>query len=89
MVTEQFIYSESYIRGRIYSYLKFKKYMKQIANIFCEEFHLDKNKVIGLDLSDDGKTVFLNFEDGEIGFAAELLWDQNVRETFRKNFEVD
>jgi len=89
METDRFIYSESYIRGRIYSYLKFKKYMKEIADIFCEEFHLDKSQVLGLDLSEDGKTVFLNFEDGEIGFASELLWDKNARETFRKNFEVD
>lgn len=63
--------------------------MKDIADIFCEEFYLDKNEVIGLNLSDDGKTVYLNFESGEIGFATEFLWDQNVRETFRKNFEVD
>jgi hypothetical protein len=89
MSADRFIYSESYIRGRIYSYLKFKKYMKEISDIFCEEFHLDKSQVLGVDLSEDGKTVYLNFEDGEIGFASELLWDQNARETFRKNFEVD
>ncbi len=89
MSADRFIYSESYIRGRIYSYLKFKKYMKEISDIFCEEFHLDKSQVLGIDLSEDGKTVFLNFEDGEIGFASEMLWDQNVRESFRKSFEVD
>jgi len=89
MSTDRFIYSSDYIRGRIYSYLKFKKYMKEIAYIFCEEFHLDKSQVLDIDLSEDGKTVFLNFEDGEIGFASELLWNQNVRETFRKSFEVD
>jgi hypothetical protein len=89
MSTDRFIYSESYIRGRIYSYLKFKKYMKEISDIFCEEFHLDKSQVLGIDLSEDGKTVYLNFEDGEIGFASEMLWDQNVRETFRKSFEVN
>jgi hypothetical protein len=63
--------------------------MKEIADIFCEEFHLDKSQVLGIDLSEDGKTVYLNFEDGEIGFASELLWDQNVRETFSKSFEVN
>jgi hypothetical protein len=89
MSTDRFIYSESYIRGRIYSHLRFKKYMQEIANIFCEEFHLDKSQVLGVDLSEDGKTVYLNFEDGEIGFASEMLWDQNVRETFRKNFEAN
>jgi hypothetical protein len=89
MSADRFIYSESYIRGRIYSYLKFKKYMKEISDIFCEEFHLDKSQVLGVNLSEDGKTVYLDFEDGEIGFASEMLWDQNVRETFRKSFEVD
>ncbi len=89
MSADRFIYSESYIRGRIYSYLKFKKYMKEISDIFCEEFHLDKSQVLGVNLSEDGKTVYLDFEDGEIGFASEMLWDQNVRESFRKSFEVD
>jgi hypothetical protein len=63
--------------------------MKEIADIFCEEFHLDKSQVLGLDLSEDGKTVFLIFKDGDIGFASEFLWDKNVRETFRKNFGVN
>ena len=89
MNTEPFIYSEDYIRGRIYSFVKFKKCMKQVADIFCEEFHLNKNEVIGLDLTDDGKIVYLIFENGEIGFASDFLWDQNVRENFRKSFEVN
>ena len=63
--------------------------MQEIANIFCEEFLLDKDELITVDLSEDGKTVFLIFKDGDIGFASELLWDKNVRETFRKNFEVN
>ena len=63
--------------------------MKEIADIFCEEFHLDKSQVLDIDLSEDGKTVFLTFESGEIGFASEFLWDQNVRENFRKSFEVN
>ena len=63
--------------------------MKEIADIFCEEFHLDKSQVLDIDLSEDGKTVFLTYESGEIGFASEFLWDQNVRENFRKSFEVD
>jgi hypothetical protein len=83
------IYAEDFVRGRIYSFLNFKKYMKKVADIFCEEFHLNKNEVIGLNLSDDGKIVVLTFQDGEIGFASEFLWDQNVRENFRKSFEVN
>ena len=89
METDRFIYSESYVRGRIYSHLRFKKYMQEIADIFCEEFYLDKDELITVDLSEDGKTVFLIFKDGDIGFASEFLWDKNVRETFRKNFEVN
>ncbi len=89
MNTDEFIYSESFVRGRIYSFLKFKKYMKKIAHIFCEEFHLDKDELITVDLSEDGKIVYLIFKDGDIGFASEFLWDQNVRENFRKSFEVN
>lgn len=89
MNTESLIYSEDYIRGRIYSFIKFKKYLKQVADIFCEEFHLNKNEVIDINLTDDGKIVYLIFENGEIGFASDFLWDQNVRENFRKSFEVN
>ena len=83
------ILSEQYVRGRIYSIVKFKKYLKEIAYIFCEEFQYDKDDIIEVSLSDDGKTVWIHFDSGTIGFASELLWDQNVRETFKKNFEVD
>ena len=51
MNTDRFIYSQEYIQARIYSYIKFKKYMKDIADIFCEEFYLDKSQVLGIDLS--------------------------------------
>jgi DNA-directed RNA polymerase subunit H len=37
MSTEQFIYSHEYVSARIYSFLKFKKYMKSLAEIICEE----------------------------------------------------
>ena len=83
------IYNEAYVRGRIYSYLKFQKYMKEIADIFCEEFHLEKSEVQHVFLSKDGKTVYLRFDESEIGFSSEFLWDQNVRESFKKSFEVD
>jgi hypothetical protein len=83
------ILSEQYTRGRIYSFVKFRKYLQEIAYIFCEEFKYDKDDIIEVSLSDDGKTVWIHFDSGTIGFASELLWDQNVRETFKKNFEVD
>ena len=57
--------------------------------LFCEEFQYDKDDIIEVSLSDDGKTVWIHFGSGTIGFASELLWDNNVRENFRKNFEVD
>ena len=83
------ILSEQYIRGRIYSFVRFKKYLLKIAHIFCEEFQYDKDDIIEVSLSDDGKTVWIHFDSGTIGFASELLWDQNARESFRKNFEVN
>jgi hypothetical protein len=89
MKTDPKIFSEQYIRGRIYSFVRLKKYLQEVANIFCEEFQFDKNDIIEVSLSNDGKTVWIHFDSGTIGFASELLWDQNVRETFRKSFEVD
>jgi hypothetical protein len=83
------IYSEEYVRGRIYSFTRFHAYLRKIAFIFCEEFEYDKDDIIEVCLSDDGKTVWIHFDSGTIGFASELLWDKNVRETFRKNFEVN
>ena len=88
MPIDCFIYSQSYISGRIYSHIKFKKYMKEIADIFCEEFQYDIDDIIEVSLSDDGKTVWVHFDSGTIGFASEFLWDKNVREAFKKNFEV-
>ena len=83
------ILDEQYVRGRIWSFTRFQKYLREIAYIFCEEFQYDKDDIIEVSLSDDGKTVWVHFDSGTIGFASELLWDKNVRETFRKNFEVD
>jgi len=78
------IYSEEYVRGRIYSFVRFHAYLRKIASIFCEEFQYDKDDILEVCLSDDGKTVWIHFDSGTIGFASELLWDKNVRETFRK-----
>jgi hypothetical protein len=89
MNTDPKIYGEEYVRGRIYSFIRFHAYLRKIASIFCEEFQYDKDDIIEVSLSDDGKTVWVHFESGTIGFASELLWDKNVRETFKKNFEVD
>ena len=83
------ILDEQYVRGRIWSFTRFHKYLREIAYIFCEEFQYDKDDIIEVSLSDDGKTVWVHFDSGTIGFASELLWDKNVRETFKKNFEVD
>ena len=89
METDFRILDEQYVRGRIWSFTRFQKYLREIAYIFCEEFQYDKDDIIEVSLSDDGKTVWVHFDSGTIGFASELLWDKNVRETFRKNFEVD
>ncbi len=89
MNTDPKIYGEEYVRGRIYSFIRFKAYLRKIASIFCEEFQYDKDDIVEVSLSDDGKTVWVHFDSGTIGFASELLWDKNVRETFKKNFEVD
>ena len=89
METNFRILDEQYVRGRIWSFTRFQKYLREIAYIFCEEFQYDKDDIVEVSLSDDGKTVWVHFDSGTIGFASELLWDKNVRETFKKNFEVD
>ena len=88
MEPEVEILDEQYVRGRIWSFTRFQKYLREIAYIFCEEFHYSKDDIIEVSLSDDGKTVWIHYDDGTIGFASEFLWDKNVRETFRKNYEV-
>ena len=89
MQTDPKIYGEEYVKGRIWSFIRFHSYLRKIASIFCEEFQYDKDDIVEVCLSDDVKTVWVHFDSGTIGFASELLWDKNVRETFRKNFEVD
>ena len=87
METEIKILSEQYVRGRIWSFVRFQKYLREIAHIFCEEFHYSKDDIIEVSLSDDGKTVWIYYDSGTIGFASDFLWDQNVRESFRKQNE--
>jgi len=83
MSTEQFIYSHEYVSARIYSFLKFKKYMKSLAVIICEEMQ-ENEEIIDVNMSPDGKTVWVSFKDSEFGFDSALLWDKDVRKTVQK-----
>jgi len=83
MSTEQFIYSHEYVSARIYSFLKFKKYMKSLAEIICEEMQ-ENEEIIDVNMSPDGKTVWVSFKDSEFGFDSALLWDKDVRKTVQK-----
>jgi hypothetical protein len=80
MDNNQFIYSEEFVRGRIYSYLRFQKYMIKIAEIVCKELDMDE-KIISVSLNPSGDTVFVKFEDGEFGFDSNFLWDKNLKGT--------
>ena len=78
------ILSEQYVKGRIWSFVRFKKYLHEIAYIFCEELQYEQDDIVEVSVSDDGKTVWIHFVDGTIGFSSELLWDQNIRETLKQ-----
>ena len=80
MSTEQFIYSEEFIRGRIYSYLRFQKYMTSIAKIVCKELDMNE-KIISVQLNPSGDTVFVYFEDSSFGFDSAFLWDKHLKGT--------
>ena len=88
MNTDIKIFDEQYVRGRIWSFIRFQKYLREIAYIFCEEFNYSKDDIIEVSLSDDGKTVWIHYDSGTIGFSSEFLWDKNVRESFRKQNET-
>ena len=83
MSTEQFIYSHEYVSARIYSFLKFKKYVKSLSEIICEEMQ-ENEEIIDVNMSPDGKTVWVSFKDSEFGFDSALLWDKDVRKTVQK-----
>ena len=83
MSTEQFIYSEDFVRGRIYSYLKFQKYMESVAKIVCDELDYGKFKSVRLDPK--GDTVWVEFEETEFGFDASFLWDKKLKETIERH----
>ena len=40
------ILDEQYVRGRIWSFTRFQKYLREIAYIFCEEFQYDKDDIV-------------------------------------------
>jgi hypothetical protein len=79
-MSTEFIYSEDFVRGRIYSYLKFQKYMTSVAEIVCKELDMD-DKIISVSLNSSGDTVFVNFEDSSFGFDSAFLWDKNLKGT--------
>ena len=88
MSTEQFIYSEEFVRGRIYSYLKFKRYLKSIAKIVCDELDFNE-EIIDVNITLDRKTVWVIFKEHEFGFDTALLWDRNIRKTVQSYLDYD
>jgi hypothetical protein len=80
------IYSESFVRGRIYSSLNFKKYLLNISKIVCEEMGYE-HEILDVNIKDN-KTVWVTFKDYDFGYDSALLWDQNIRETVKKYLEV-
>ena len=87
MSVEQFIYPHEYVSARIYGYLKFKKYVRKIAEIVCAELQYDQ-EILDVNITPDGKTVWVNFKDSDFGFDAAFLWDRNLKETLKKYSEV-
>ncbi len=88
MSVEQFIYSHEYISARIYSFLKFKKYIRSLAEIVCEELQYDQ-EILDVNITADGKTVWVTFKDSEFGFDSALLWDKNIRNTVQSYSKYD
>jgi hypothetical protein len=79
-MSSEIIYSEEFVRGRIYSYLKFQKYMTSVAEIVCKELDMN-DKIISVSLNSSGDTVFVEFEDSSFGFDSAFLWDKNLKGT--------
>ena len=88
MPTDSIIYSHEYVSARIYGYLKFKKYAIKIAEIVCAELQYDQ-EILDVNISPDGKTVWVNFKDSDFGFDVAFLWDKNLKETLKKYSEID
>ena len=88
MSTDQFIYSHEYVSARIYGYLIFKKYVTKIAEIVCDEMQ-ENQEIIDVNITPDGKTVWVTFKDSEFGFDSALLWDKDLRKTVQKYLGYD
>lgn len=73
-------YSENEIRAKIKSYLKFQNYMKDVADIVCQELGIE-DPILSVELNPVGDTVFVNFVDSSFSFDAAFLWDQNLKGT--------
>ena len=80
------IYSEDFVRGRIYSYLKFNKYMTSVADIVCKELNID-DEIVSVSLNTSGDTVFVYFKDNSFGFDSCFLWDKNLKNTIENYIE--
>jgi hypothetical protein len=74
------IYSEAFVRGRMYSYHKFEKYMTSVAEIVCKELDID-DEIVSVSLNTSGDTVFVYFKDNSFGFDSCFLWDKNLKNT--------
>ena len=80
------IYSEAFVRGRMYSYLKFEKYMTSVAEIVCKELDID-DEIVSVSLNTSGDTVFVYFKDNSFGFDSCFLWDKNLKNTIENYIE--
>ena len=80
------IYSEAFVRGRMYSYLKFEKYMTSVAEIVCKELDID-DEIVSVKLNPSGDTVFVYFKDNSFGFDSCFLWDKNLKNTIENYIE--
>jgi hypothetical protein len=80
------IYSEAFVRGRMYSYLKFEKYMTSVADIVCKELDID-DEIVSVSLNTSGNTVFVYFKDNSLGFDSCFLWDKNLKNTIENYIE--
>lgn len=82
------IYSEDFVRGRIYSYLKFQKYMTDIADLVCQELGIE-DPILSVELSPNGDTVFVKFVDSSFSFDAAFLWDKDLKGTIENYINQD
>jgi len=80
------IYSEAFVRGRMYSYLKFEKYITSVAEIVCKELDID-DEIVSVSLNASGDTVFVYFKDNSFGFDSCFLWDKNLKNTIENYIE--